>query len=72
MKWFDANNNPPKSGGPHEWSREVVAITDFGNAYRLRYMPSSDEGEGHWERPESFDENENVLAWTEFPEEFFE
>lgn len=61
------SENDPPDGEVHKWSREVVAITNYGDVFLLSYMHGPDGSGGYWQRPGRFNEGEKVEFWTDHP-----
>ncbi len=61
--WEKAEN--PPDGQVNKWTRDVIAVTNYGKAYSLAYMHG--ENGGVWQRPTEFDIGEEVLWWAEHP-----
>lgn len=55
----------PPTGENMKWTRDVVAVTNYGRVYLLAYMHSSDGGV--WQRPYNFVDGEEVEWWSENP-----
>lgn len=55
----------PPDADPDKWSREVVAITNFGNVYLISYAGT--RADGAWQRPACFNPGEMVQWWIERP-----
>lgn len=63
--WSPANT--PPAGDIGKWSKDVVAVTNYGNAFSLSHF--NGECGGVWQRPEKFEPGEEVKWWTNNPED---
>jgi len=57
---WQPHNRPPDSK-PGKWSKEVVAITNLGNLFKLTCIG------GYWQRPAAMVEGEKVAWWIYQP-----
>jgi len=64
IDWKKSDDPPKTSKGT--WSRDVIAVTNFGAVCLLAYYHGGDGG-GVWQRPFSFITGEKVELWTEKP-----
>ena len=55
----------PPEGENMKWTREVIAVTNYGCVYRLAYIHCSDGWA--WEKPHNFGKGERVEWWTDNP-----
>ncbi|QDH93809.1 hypothetical protein [Pseudomonas phage vB_PaS_IME307] len=58
----------PPEGLPGNWTKDVVAVTNLRNVYRIAYFCPERGGDGVWQRPMAFTKGEVVEWWAHFPE----
>jgi len=63
-KWKSAENPPTGENG--FWTDNVIAVTNYGDAFSLAYY-HGDNG-GCWQRPERFNKGEIVIWWIDKPQ----
>ena len=64
MNSWKPSTQPPQ-GNKHQWSPEVVVITNLGNVFLLSYFQGVCGG--CWQRPRAFVPGETVAFWIEQP-----
>lgn len=60
-------DDPPDTN-PGKWSKDVVAITNYGDIYKIAYFGTKEDG--CWQRVARFNDGEKVEFWIEKPEGF--
>jgi hypothetical protein len=64
-KIWNPASSPPK-GTIGNWTKNVIAMTNYGNLYKLAYFNGNDGGK--WQRLSLFDSGELVACWIDMPE----
>lgn len=59
--WILASERLPASE-PGTWSKEVIAVTELGDVFKLSCM-----GE-YWQRPSAMEDHDKVYKWCEMPD----
>lgn len=65
IDWKSAVCPPESEHG--QWSLPVIGVTNTGNVFRVSFMAGSSGGV--WQRPAAMDDGEQIVKWTEFPDD---